>query len=105
VTYRRKTYETCRDCCCCMLIVDVENWDKSSHIVCRCRESNVTDEDCTVEEANVVTTHRTVHITYMFLGSITNVLRELDTVLYRAKHIQRIRDLEGAGLRRKDEYI
>ncbi len=47
------------------------------HIVCRCRESNVADVDCTVEEANVGTARKTVHITYMFLVSTTAPLLDV----------------------------
>jgi hypothetical protein len=35
--------------------VEIENWDKSSYIVCICGEADVADVDCTVEEVNVGT--------------------------------------------------
>jgi hypothetical protein len=56
-----------------MLTVEcrLRKFGQESHIFFRCRESNVADVDCTVEEVNVGTGCRTVHITYMFLVSTT----------------------------------
>jgi hypothetical protein len=50
-----------------------------------------------------IETGKTLYFYFRDTITLTNVLRETVPVLFQAKNIQRIRDLEGAGLRRKDE--
>ncbi len=61
------------DCTC-----TYRKFGQDSHIVCRCRESNVADVDCTVEEVNVGTARKTVHITYMFLVMVSTAAPLVD---------------------------